>query len=199
MARVGESDYEIAGRVEAAARKAGASRVLCLVGIGDGAVVTEAHGLSVELQDPVGLEITLCSDGAWTQVNGTLLPSDPAAHQERAVKICHTARRALLDALRPGIAVDEVVLAGNCVLAKHGLLDAKEYDFGHGVGADTPEHPRLILDTDRIIEPGSVIAVHVAVRRPGAETGFIGGPVVVEESGVRELVPSASWSSIQAR
>jgi Xaa-Pro aminopeptidase len=91
--------------------------------------------------------------------------------------------------------VDEVVLAGDRMLAEHGLLDAKEYDFGHGVGADTPEHPRLILDTNRMVELGSVIAVHVAIRRPGADTAFVGGPVLVEDSGVRELVPAAPWAS----
>ena len=76
-------------------------------------------------------------------------------------------------ALRPGTAVDDVVAAGVRHLA----------DFGHGVGADTPEHPRLLYGTGRRIEAGMVLAVHVAVRRPGAETAFIGGPVVLDETG----------------
>lgn len=90
-------------------------------------------------------------------------------------------------ALRPGTAVDDVVAAGDRHLADFGLLEAKEYDFGHGVGADTPKHPRLLYGTGCRIEAGMVLAVHVAVRRPGAETAFIGGPVVVDETGGYEL------------
>ena len=52
-------------------------------------------------------------------------------------------------ALRPGTAVDDVVAAGDRHLA----------DFGHGVGADTPEHPRLLYGTGRRIEAGMVLAV----------------------------------------
>jgi len=47
-------------------------------------------------------------------------------------------------ALRPGTAVDDVVAAGDRHLA----------DFGHGVGADTPEHPRLLYGTGRELKLG---------------------------------------------
>jgi hypothetical protein len=79
------------------------------------------------------------------------------------------------------------------VLREHGVLAYKAYDFGHGVGADTPEQPWLIEGTERSVRQGSVIAVHVALRRPEGGTAFIGGPVVVESSGTRELVPDALW------
>ncbi len=183
----GDTDFAIAARVEAAARTAGAFRVNCLVGIGDGVVVTEAHGNSVRPGDPVGLEINFEADNAYLQTNGTLLPPNPQPHQVRAVAACEAVRRTLVAELRPGTAVDDIVTAGDRRLADFGLLEAKEYDFGHGVGADTPEHPRLVYGTGRRIEAGMVLAVHVAVRRPGAETAFIGGPVVVDETSGHEL------------
>jgi Xaa-Pro aminopeptidase len=193
-ARQGETDFEIAARVENAARRSGAARVLCLLGIGDGAVVTEARGVRVGAHDPVGLEFTICVDGFWMQVNGTLPPETPRERDRRALHVCHEARRAIVDALVPGASIDDVVAAGDRVLDERGVLAYKEYDFGHGVGADTPEYPWLIGGTGRTVRRGSVITVHVAIRRPEGETAFVGGPVVVDASGARELVPDVSWT-----
>lgn len=194
-AHEGDGDYEIVGRVEGAARAAGAERALCLVGIGDGACVSEPLGTAVGPQDPVLLETTLWVAGSCTQATTTLPPVRKRPHDTRAHAVCVSARRELLDALRPGTLVDEVVARGDAVLEHHRLLRAKEYDFGHGIGADTPEQPRLVAGTGRSIEAGMVLTVHVAIRRSGGETAFGGGPLVVESTGPRELVAAAPWIS----
>lgn len=192
---VGESDFAIAARIEAAGRAAGAFRISCLVGVGDGAVVTEAQGRIVADGEPVGIELTLWASGACSHMNDTIMPSVPKRHQVHAVAVCREARVAMFDALRPGALVDDVVARGNAVLERYGLFEAKEYDFGHGLGCDTPEHPRMVLGTRRSIQAGNVLALHVAVRRPGAETAFIGGPVVVREHGAEELAAGARWTT----
>ena len=190
----GDRDLDIAARVEAEARRRGAFRAGCLVGIGDGAVVTEASGRVVGEADPIGLELTLETPLGCTQVNGTLWPTSARGRDERADGACRATRRVLVDSLRPGVEIDEVIEAGDAILADHGLLADKEYDFGHGVGLETPELPRLVSGTGARIEAGMTIAVHVAVRRPAAETAFIGGPVVVRLHGAEELVPQAAWT-----
>lgn len=192
----GMRDYDIAGMVEGAARVAGAFRTVCLVGIGHGAVVTEAHGKMVHMGDPICLEVTITTERACTQVNGTILPLKPGDQDVRAVDISKKARAALLRAMIPGVSVDDVVAVGDRILQDAGLLDAKEYDFGHGLGVDTPELPRLITGTGQSIQTGHLLAVHVALRRASGETSFLGGPVVVGTEGSRELAPSASWSSL---
>ena len=184
----GETDFSIAARVEAAGRSAGAFRISCLVGIGDGAVATEAHGKVVGVSDPVGLEINLEAENAFIQTNGTLLPAAALPHQLQALEACQAVRKTLLEALKPGVSVDQIVAAGDRHLSSLSLHNAKEYDFGHGIGADTPEHPRLVYGTRRKIETGMVLAVHVAVRRVGGETAFAGRPVLITETGAVELV-----------
>lgn len=191
-AQVGDTDFAIASRVEAAARSAGSGGCLCLVGIGAGAVMTEPTGRVVSAGDPVNLEITLYHRAACTHVNGTLLPEADAGHAE-ALSACRAARVAILDNLRPGVAVAEVVAAGDAVLAAHDLAAYKEYDFGHGLGCDTPEHPVLQPQVERDIDAGNILAVHVAVRVPDGPTAAIGGPVAVDRQGAVELVPDASW------
>lgn len=193
--RLGEPDFALAARVEYCARKAGAERALCLIGVGDGAAVTEPTGAAIASGDPVALELTLYLDGVCVQANRTLLPGSPKPHQRAAVEACRKVRRIVVNALRPGRSVADVVAAGERALEQRGLLDALQYDFGHGIGVDTPEHPRLIRGTDEIVEEGMVATVHVGIRRRGGETAFIGGPVVVDASGPEELVEESAWTS----
>jgi Xaa-Pro aminopeptidase len=189
------SDFEVAAAVEGAARRLGAHRVACLVGIGDGDVVTECSGRRVQPGEPVGLELTLYRDGFCMHVNAQL-PAEPSRPEDRlGDAVCREARAAIVAALLPGAAVDDVVAVGDAVLERHGHLEHKEYDFGHGLGADTPQHPRLLRGTGRRIVAGAVLTVHVALRTPGGATSFVGGPVVITESGARELLPEATWSS----
>ena len=59
---------------------------------------------------------------------------------------------------------------------------------GHGLTTlDTPENPRLVHMPGRRIEPGRVLAVHVAVRQDGAETTFGGGPAVIDQARAPDL------------
>jgi len=193
-APVSTSDYEIAARIEATCRAAGARRAVCLVGIGPGAVVSECLGTVVGQTDAVGLELTIYADEWCMHVNGQLRAreSDPAT--DHAMAVCARARAAMLAVMRPGLAIDELVGTGDGVLATAGLLDAKEYDFGHGLAGDTPAHPRLIPGTGRVLCESAVTALHVAVRVPGGPTGFVGGPVVVTADGAHELNPTAPWA-----
>jgi Xaa-Pro aminopeptidase len=195
VAPLGWTDFDIAAAVENVARRMGAHRVACLVGIGDGAVVTECTGRTVGPDESVGLELTFYHQGSCMHVNAQL-PSGPARSSDtNGDAICREARRRIIAELVPGKAVDEVVAAGDAVLERHGVLAHKEYDFGHGLGADTPQHPRLVAGTGRSIVAGAVLTVHVAIRVPDGPTSFVGGPVLITRDGARELVEDATWSS----
>lgn len=194
-AQVGESDFAIAARVEAAARAGRAIRAFCATGIGAGAFVTEPSGALVGAGDPVMLELTVYTHDGCSQVNFTVLPRDAQRFLIEAVDACRDARRVTLEKLQPGQRVAEAVRAGERALEELGLLSAFVYDLGHGVGLETPEQPRLVRGTTWDVEVGMVMAVHVAVRTPGGKTAFVGGPVVIESHGARELVEGAQWSS----
>lgn len=187
-AKPGRADYEIVAAVEALARANGASRADCLIGFGTGAVVSESCGHRLRPGEEIGLELNMQHGGYFSHVQATVLPQSPLPVQERAVQVVREARDAVVRKLIPGRTVADAVAAGDEVLNKHGLLANKEYDFGHGIGWDTPEHPRLLSSSTRFIREGAVIAVHCSVRRPGGETAYTGGPVHVEKFGAVELV-----------
>lgn len=189
----GQTDFAMAAAVEAEARLRGAQRALCLVGAGDGAAVTEPTGVVVRDGEVACIELTVHTASACTQIAATILPTSAAAHSLRAVEACLAARASIIDGLRPGEPIEEGVSRGHRTLERLRLDDAFEYDFGHGIGTDTPEYPLLAQSGKRLVEAGMVVTVHAAVRRSGGETAFVGGPVVVEASGSRELLDHASW------
>lgn len=188
----GQSDFELAARAESAARGAGAERCLCLVGIGSDAIISEAHGRVVKPGEPVGIEITLACRSAATQIQYTYLQDDDIVTAS-ALDACHTARLAMLDMACAALPVAELVASGNAALAAAGRLDDKEYDFGHGVGLDTPQRPRLVEDEASTLVAGEVVVVHVAVRNQSRGTAAIGGPVVISSDGASPVLPGAPW------
>ena len=198
VAPVGETDFAVAARVEAVARAGGAERALCLVGIGN-AAVTEASGTVIGEADQVSVELTLYLGGVCAQVIRTILPAHPSRNQKTAIAICQSVRHEIVRALQPGRSASEVVAAGELVLEKWGLWDAVEYDFGHGIGADTPEYPRLIHRGEDVIESEMVTAVHVGIRKHDGMTAFLGGPVLIREGGSRELIDKPEWAAPHER
>jgi Xaa-Pro aminopeptidase len=190
----GQTDFSVVAAVEEVVRRAGATRALCQIGVGDGAVVTEASGATVGQSDVVCLELTFAAYGVCMQCNTTVLPMPPSPGQLEALAACRRARSALLASIRPGVAVDFALDAGEASLRASGMADLMEYDFGHGLGADTPEHPRLVRGTSLSFEPGMAMALHVAVRKSGGPTAFVGGPIEVTDTGASELLPGASWA-----
>ena len=190
---VGRTDWDVVADVEAVARRAGARRGVCLVGIGPGAVVSECSGRTIGTGDAVCLEFTLYVDEWCMHVNTQLDGGD--AESVALQDVCAKARLAMLDAMAVGMPIDELVAIGDAVLEDAGVLAHKEYDFGHGLGADTPAHPRLLPDTGRSLILDSVLALHVAVRVPDGPTGFVGGPVHLQSGGAIELNPDAPWAT----
>ncbi|MDW5596245.1 M24 family metallopeptidase [Conexibacter stalactiti] len=191
-------DFALAAAVEAACRARGATRALCLVGAGDGAVVTEPHGAPLPLDGPIGVELTIQLPDGSGHVCHTYAEGLAAQRCAAARIACERARAAIIATIAPGTPVDAVVAAGEAELARHGLLGSREYDFGHGIGLETPERPRLLAGLGERIAVGQVIAVHVGVRRAALGTWVTGGPVVVGDDGASELLRGAPWSAPDA-
>lgn len=195
LVRPGVTDFQLVSAVESFARERGALRALCMIGVGDGAVGSEAHGAVLASGDPVTLELNIWTQHGCTHVNATMHVDRPLPYQEEAERACRRVRSILVDAMRPGLCVSDLVELGDQALDEVGSLRKfKEYDFGHGVGLDLPELPKLLPEASSVLGVGNVIAVHVAVRDPKGRTAFIGGPVQMTDSGARELVSSRWWT-----
>ncbi len=187
------ADWSVVGLVEGVARSRGAAQALCLVGLGRGAVVTEPQGRPRRPGDLISCEVTLAVDSMWTQANWTFAPDGLSTDDRRGLAACRDARSRMIQEIRPGVTARAVFREGELALEDHGLAQWVEYDFGHGVGAHTPELPRLTRASADVVCAGNIVAVHAAVRDPEGPTWFLGGPVRVDDGGAQELVPDAVW------
>lgn len=181
--RPGVSDWELVAAAESAARCRGAERILVLIAVDADGVVTEPRGARWNEGDPVQTEITLSAQGYWTQVNRTF-------HGKGVLRgICQAAAEAGRRAARPGSGVQDVVRAVRRNLTSALAPGSRvEYDFGHGVGCDCPEWPRLIAGgEDAPLREDMVVVVHAGARAPGEDAAFWGGPLQPRPDGGRWL------------
>ena len=86
-------------------------------------------------------------------------------------------------AARPGNTCTDVAAAARMALERAGYGDYIEQDFGHGIGLDLPEPPRIEAEDETPIEPGMVLVIHPAVRVPEVGGAFIGGTVLIGADG----------------
>ncbi|MCZ7543006.1 MAG: Xaa-Pro peptidase family protein [Anaerolineae bacterium] len=126
-------------------------------------------------------ELAVEVDGYWTQVARAFAPGAPTRAQQAIYRAVYEAYQAEVEACRPGAPFGAIAQAAERVLEAHSFGAHSEHDYGHGIGLDLPEPPRIGVDDADTVEAGMVIVLHPAVRVPGVGGAFIGGTVLVHE------------------
>ena len=101
------------------------------------------------------------------------------------------AQQAAVDAVRPGVAVNEVDRAARKSLQDSGLAKYFTHSTGHGVGLEIHEAPRLAAGQPEVLKPGMVITIEPGVYVPGKWGVRIEDMVVVTERGCEILTPTS--------
>jgi Xaa-Pro aminopeptidase len=108
--------------------------------------------------------------------------------QQKAIyHAVHSAYRAEVLACRPGAAFSEIARSAENVFAARGFSGFSEHDYGHGIGLDLPEPPRIGIDDTATVQPGMVIVLHPSLRVPGIGGAFVGGTVLVHPDQTEEI------------
>jgi len=192
----GLSDFELASRIEAKARSLGAMRSLCLVGVGEGAGISEPSGKKIGFSAPVGLELTLYYRGVCTQINDWFVVGPKREDFTEKARLLRDIRTAIISNLKPDVSVQRVLQSAEAKLSAEGLLQYRAYDYGHGVGCDTPEFPFMVPESSRIIKENSFIVVHVGLYGDSVPPAFYGKPVIVGKRGADEVIESLPGEEI---
>jgi Xaa-Pro aminopeptidase len=190
--RVGRTEAEVGADI-AAAIVAEGHEVAEFVIVGSGPNgASPHHSLSdrvVEAGDVVVVDIGgpvaegYCSDSTRTYVMGE--PRDTDVPETYAV--LQAAQRAAVDAVRPGIAAQDVDAAARAVIADAGFGEFFIHRTGHGIGLDVHEHPYIVDGNDMLLEPGMAFSVEPGIYQPGRWGARIEDIVVVTEDGVEPL------------
>jgi Xaa-Pro aminopeptidase len=180
----GCSEYEVVAAAEATMRRLGAESYLVVISSkGESELIGPPEDKMIEASDNVILEIAAQYKGYTTQLASVFYVSGPTPAQREIYTAARSAYLAALEAARPGKTCADLAAVIQQELDWRGLGQYLEQDMGHGIGIDLPEPPRIESKDLTLLEAGMALVIHPAVRVPGVGGVFLGGTVLIHDSG----------------
>jgi Xaa-Pro aminopeptidase len=192
--RPGVKEVEVAAEMEYAARKGGADAMSFETIIASGARSALPHGRASNAAIMTGGFVVCdfgvilhgyCSDRTRTVYVGAATEA-----ARRVYEAVLASQQAAIDAVRPGVKVEQVDRAARKVLKKSGLGKYFTHSTGHGVGLEIHEAPRVAQGQQEVLRPGMVITIEPGVYLPNKWGVRIEDVVVVTEQGCEVLAPT---------
>jgi Xaa-Pro aminopeptidase len=124
----------------------------------------------LEAGDLVMIHANTVGDGYWTDITRTYVVGKSNDQQRQMQDAIAEARKAALDAVRPGAAGADVDAAARGVLTHHGFGKAFKHGTGHGVGfaaADGNALPRIHPKSPDKLEAGMTFNIEPAIYIEG--------------------------------
>jgi Xaa-Pro aminopeptidase len=129
-------------------------------------------------------------DGFWTDVTRTFCLGKPDARQQKMFDAIFAARKAAMEAIRPGVPAAKVDQAARDELAQRGFATEFRHGTGHGVGfsaIDGNARPRVHPASKDILRQGQVFNVEPSIYIDGYGGIRHCDVVAVTETGVELL------------
>jgi Xaa-Pro aminopeptidase len=192
---VGLHEYDVAGDIDAALRRAGFARPAfdTIVAGGPNAALPHGRpaGRRIERGELVLLDFGGVLDGYCTDLTRTVVTPPGEARARRVIEQVVDAQAAAFAAVAPGRAPDDVDGAARGRLEAFGLGAAFTHGTGHGLGLDVHEAPRVSRRREGVVEPaleaGMVLTLEPGVYLPGWGGARIEDDVLVTEDGAEWL------------
>ena len=189
--RVGQTELEMAARLEYEMKRRGASSpafpTICAEG--PNAAVPHAHpGLrkvkrgSAVLFDWGAQVGRYCSDLTRMVFVGSIPPKLGEVY-----RIVLDAQLAGIAAVKPGRRMCDVDAAARKIITDAGYGDAFTHGLGHGLGLDVHEPPSLSFRSKEELEPGMIVTVEPGIYLPGVGGVRIEDDILVTAKGRRVL------------
>jgi len=147
----------------------------------------EAGERRIEQGDMVVLDFGGLKDGYASDITRTVHVGDPTDEEREVFEVVQRAQQAGFDAVRPGVACEEVDRAARKVIAQDGYGEYFIHRVGHGIGLTAHEPPYMVEGEKRLIEPGMCFSIEPGIYLPGRFGVRIEDIVVVTEDGGRRL------------
>ncbi len=184
----GANEFVVVAAAEGAARAQGATTWLpAIAGRASRELIGPPESEPLPVDDMTIFEFAVEVEGYWTQVARTFTTAPPTAEQKAIYRAVYQAYQAEVRACRPGEGFGAIARAAEAALAASGFGEHSEHDYGHGIGLDLPEPPRIGMDDTETVQPGMVLVLHPALRVPGIGGAFIGGTVLVNDASTVEI------------
>jgi Xaa-Pro aminopeptidase len=115
-----------------------------------------------------------------------LLLGEPRGRLADVARIEAEGLAAVEEAARPGVQASAVAKAFRAVVTRHGLPDGNWF-WGHGIGLEIYELPRVRIDSTDVLEEGMVFNFEAPFREVGLGGIHVEDTFVVTADGCRRL------------
>ncbi len=186
--RAGNSETMVVASVESVLRHLGAENLLVVIAApGSEKLIGPPSDRLLKKNEDVIIEIAVEVDGYWSQVAGIFFTQDARPEKFQIRDAVYDTYRNIVEQVKPGVTCAQLAEGAVDYLKQIGYADYIEQDFGHGIGLDMPEPPKIDPDDSLVLRTGHVLVIHPAIRVPGTGGAFIGGTVVLGKDGVEAL------------
>jgi Xaa-Pro dipeptidase len=191
----GLSWSDLVNRYRTAFVQKGARAMYEAGGIGERSVATFADGGGPVLPGvPTFFDAGGTLAGYWTDTGRTAFVGEPTARQQAILHAEVDGFAAVLAATRPGAPAASLVSAFRDVVRAHRLPGNGWY-WGHGLGLELYEWPRVRDGSRDVLEPGMVFNFESPFRALGLGGVHLERTYVVTETGARCLSTLPDWLS----
>jgi Xaa-Pro aminopeptidase len=192
--RAGVPEVAVAAEMEYAARKSGTEGMSFETIIASGPRAALPHGRAsgapIQAGGFVVCDFGVILRGYCSDRTRTVFVGAATAEARRIYDAVLASQMEAIDAVRPGVKVEQVDRAARKALQKKGLAKYFTHSTGHGVGLEIHEAPRLAKGQQEVLRPGMVITIEPGVYFPGQWGVRIEDMVVVTERGCEVLTPT---------
>src|SRR5262245_45893080 len=186
----GRTESAVAADLADALRAHGHSAVeFTLVGSGpNGANPHHEFGERVmEDGDMVVLDFGGIVDGYTSDTTRTVHVGEPTDAESEVHEIVEQAQQAGFEAVRPGVACQDVDRASRKVIAEAGYGERFIHRTGHGIGLTAHEPPYMVEGEEQLLQPGMCFSIEPGIYLPDEFGVRIEDIVAVTEDGGRRL------------
>ena len=112
---------------------------------------------------------------------------EPTDEVRRCYEIVRRAQQAAFEAVRPGVACQEIDRVARGVITDAGFGEYFIHRVGHGIGLTTHEPPYMVEGEEQTLVPGMCFSIEPGIYLPGRFGVRIEDIVTVTEDGGRRL------------
>jgi len=186
----GRREDEVAGDVRALLVETGHDRADFWI-VGSGPNGASPHhdpgGRTIRARDAVVLDFGGEIGGYYSDTTRTVVVGEPPEGFEEIYDAVKRAQEAGVDAVRPGVAAQQVDRAARSVIEEAGFGERFVHRTGHGIGLEVHEPPYLVEGNGSALEPGMTFSVEPGIYLEGRFGARIEDIVAVTADGVDRL------------
>ena len=187
----GQSEREIAWRIESLAREAGAEDLAFPPIVASGPNSALPHAIptarKIRAKEPVILDVGIKLDGYCCDMTRTVFLGTPGPKFRKVYRTVRQAQLYALEKIRPGVESTVPDTAARGFIKDAGFGGYFGHSLGHGVGLATHENPKLGPEKPVKLKKGMVATIEPGIYIPGKGGVRLEEMVVIEKDGPRIL------------